>query len=85
MQLQHRNHLKDQLQSRKSASALTLSQVFLLLLTYLIMLYIWFELSLLSQKKQLLKLSVVCSCSTYVQKYLVFLILPPKYELDYIM
>ncbi|XP_066383749.1 protein VAC14 homolog isoform X2 [Miscanthus floridulus] len=26
MQLQHRNHLKDQLQSRKSASALTLSQ-----------------------------------------------------------
>ncbi|CAD6202718.1 unnamed protein product [Miscanthus lutarioriparius] len=28
MQLQHRNHLKDQLQSRKSASALTLSQVF---------------------------------------------------------
>jgi hypothetical protein len=28
MQLQHRNHLKDQLQSRKSASTLTLSQVF---------------------------------------------------------
>ncbi|ONL95225.1 Protein VAC14-like protein [Zea mays] len=27
MQLQHRNHLKDQLQSRKSASALTLSQL----------------------------------------------------------
>lgn len=47
MQLQHRDHLKNQLQSHKSASAVTLSQVmFCLLLSYLIVLYL-FELSVL--------------------------------------
>lgn len=78
MQLQHRNHLKDQLQSRKSASTLTLSQVFSAfahIFDYAIYM-IWVVIAaVLPQKKQLLKLSVVCSCSTYVQKYLVFLIL----------
>lgn len=75
MQLQHRNHLKDQLQSRKSASALTLSQVFFFccFCSHVWLCYIP-DLSCrcCHIRNSCWKLSVVCSCSTYVLKYLVF-------------
>jgi hypothetical protein len=69
MQQQHRNHLKGQLQSRKSASAATLSQVFFLLLIfcYAVRLYL-VELVLLLRKKQLCPINSDCWSKAVITK-----------------